>query len=97
MSTGEEILNAALARAREREAAYTPVDYHALNKMIKRQRAALTRAINSKDPVKVVKACKAAVDEWNRPGMAWPDDWSRWQRALHDALPMNQWVRLEDL
>jgi hypothetical protein len=48
-------------------------------------RAALTRAINSKSPGKVYSACVEAVVQWNRPGNYWPDDWSRWQRALNDA------------
>jgi hypothetical protein len=27
----------------------------------------------------------------------WPDDWSRWQRALDDVLPLDQMVSLDDL
>jgi hypothetical protein len=49
-------------------------------------RAALTRAINSKDPLKVYRACVAAVEQWETLlDHRWPDDWSRWQRALDDA------------
>lgn len=48
------------------------------------QKAALTRAINSKDPERVRRACIAAVTEWEAIGF-WPDDWSKWQRALDDA------------
>lgn len=55
------------------------------------QKAALTRAINSRDPSQVVAACKKAVAEWNGE---WPDDWSRWQRALSDVT---NYVQLEDL
>lgn len=61
------------------------------------QKAMLTRAINSKDPEKVKAACKAAVDSWNKPGNYWPDDWSRWQRALDDVYPVFEAPRLEDL
>ena len=28
--------------------------------------------------------CEKAVQEWDVIG-AWPDEWSRWQRALDDA------------
>jgi hypothetical protein len=50
-----------------------------------RQKAALTRAINSKDKAKIEAACKKAVAEWNAAGGQWPDDWNRWQIALDDA------------
>jgi hypothetical protein len=87
------------ARAREdRRAAATPrVDYAALNTMIRRQRAALTRAKNSGDLDKLVATIRAAVNEWNQPGAMWPDDWHRWQCALDDALPWNQQVDIRDL
>lgn len=91
------LVNRALDRSDRRAAATPRVDYDALNKMVKRQRAALTRAINSKDPNKVVLACRAAVQEWDKPGAMWPDDWSRWQRALDDVLPWNGRVDLQDL
>ena len=74
-----------------------PIDYARANAMIRRQRAALTRAVNSRDPAKVILAAQKAVSEWNQPGMAWPDDWSRWQRALDDVLPWNQRILLDDL
>ena len=44
----------------------------------------------------VLNACRDAVAEWDEIG-AWPDDWSRWQRALDDAYPLFQAPRLEDL
>lgn len=92
--SAKEIVDAAIARSEQR----TPprVDYDALNKMVKRQRAALTRA-KKKGPDAVVLACKEAVTEWNQPGAMWPDDWSSWQRALDDVLPMGRQVSLEDL
>jgi hypothetical protein len=90
-----------LARARQRSDlryALTPrVDYQALNKMVRRQRAALTRAVNSGDPERVVIVCRDAVREWNQPGCMWPDEWARWQRALDDVLPFHQQVNLADL
>lgn len=88
-------------RARQRSdlrAAATPrVDYRALNRMVRRQSAALTRAVNSGDPERVVIACRDAVREWNQPGCMWPDDWGLWQRALDDVLPFRQQVSLADL
>jgi hypothetical protein len=97
MTEAAKILSDALARARDRDERRVPVDYDALNKMVKRQRAALTRALNSKDRDRVVLACRDAVREWDRPGSMWPDDWSRWQRALDDVLPLDQMVSLDDL
>jgi hypothetical protein len=44
-------------------------------------KAKLTRA--GDDPVKIVAAVEEAVEIWENEG--WPDDWSRWQRALDDA------------
>lgn len=64
------------------------------NKKFAQQKSALTRAVNSGDPEKVKDACRKAVSEW---GTAWPDDWSRWQRALDDILPWSEQMRLEDL
>jgi hypothetical protein len=57
-----------------------------IQKAYRQQKAALTRAVNAKDPVKIKAAVTKAVREWNTwPGAAWPDDWSRWQRALDDS------------
>lgn len=97
MSEANEILASAHARSNARAAATPRVDYQALNRMVRRQRAALTRAKNSGDPDKVVVACRNAVREWNAPGVMWPDDWPTWQVALDDALPWNQRVDLRDL
>jgi len=49
----------------------------------RRQKTALTRAINSGDPVKVLDTVEKTLDEWS--GKAWPDAWHRWNNALHDA------------
>lgn len=97
MSEADQILASARAHERLLERKEVRVDYAALNKMVKRQRAALTRAENSGDPDKVVIACRNAVREWRKPGAMWPDDWSRWQRALDDALGVFNSVQLESL
>jgi hypothetical protein len=96
-----EILAKARAREAARAAAERPrADYAAANKMFRSQKAALTRAINSGDRDKVLVACEKAVREWNADfpfaGM-WPDDWSRWQRALDDVFPVFQAPELTDL
>ena len=97
--TGEAaaLMRRAEARGNARAARAVPVDYQALNAMVRRQRARLTRATRSGNPNAVVLACRDAVVEWNRPGSMWPDDWSRWQRALDDATGSLVAVRLEDL
>jgi hypothetical protein len=59
---------------------------HLTKKEHSAQKAALTRAINSGDPEKVVAACRSALRTWE--GKAWPDDWSRWNIALWDARGM---------
>ena len=82
-----ELLARARRRSDLRDAAEPRVDYKALNQMVRRQRAALTRAMNSGDPEQVVLACRDALREWNTPGSTWPDDWASWQCALDDVLP----------
>lgn len=94
--TAAEILARARAREKAREAAYKPIDYARMNRVSRSQKAALTRAINSGDRDKMVEVCAAAVTEWDEIG-AWPDDWSRWQRALDDVFPVFHAPRLEDL
>ena len=42
----------------------------------------LTRAINSKDPYKVVMTCRTARRMFE--AYTYPDDWTRWTRALDD-------------
>lgn len=61
------------------------------------QKAALTRALNKPEDVRaaaVLKEAQRAVREW---GQAWPDDWSRWQRALSDTRPWDDRIDLESL
>lgn len=78
------IIEDALARQRSRPAP-RPIDYDRMQRVRRGQKSALTRAINGGDPERIAAVCKAAVAEWNEIG-CWPDDWSRWQRALDDAL-----------
>ena len=76
-----------------------PPDYQAANKKYRSQKAALTRAGNSKDRDKVLAACVKVVSEWGAApfnGM-WPDDWARWQGALDDVFPVFRSPQLEDL
>ena len=73
-----------------------PIDYKLMNKRYRFQKAALTRAINSGDPNKVVEACRKAVREWDECG-GWPDGWHRWNIALSDALGLWSTTTLEDL
>lgn len=49
----------------------------------RRQKAALTRAVNSGDPRRVLATVEKTLGEWR--GKAWPDDWNRWRIALEDA------------
>ena len=78
------------------------IDYARMNAVHPKQKAALTRAVNAwrkggkQDNSAVVKACRAAVREWDEIG-CWPDDWSRWQIALSDTLHWSDGTRLEDL
>jgi hypothetical protein len=69
------------------------INYALMKKLHPQQKSALTRALKTKDPAKVRAVCAKAVREWETIG-AWPDDWSRWQRALSDMMVREQ---LEDL
>ena len=76
------------------------IDYRRMGRRFPQQKAALTRALNVKDPderrEKVIETCRKTVKEWDEIG-AWPDDWARWQRALSDQLHWSDPTRLEDL
>ncbi len=50
----------------------------------RRLKSNLTRAINSDDPLKVIKACREARDIFS--DCYWPDDWGRWSRAHESAV-----------
>ena len=88
------LIDAALARQDARPA--RRIDYDRMRRTFPKQKAALNRAVKTRDPEKVAAACKAAVTEWDEVG-AWPDDWSRWQRALDDVLPWHRQVDIKDL
>ncbi len=49
----------------------------------RRLKTALTRAINSGDPHKIVKTCNQAEAIFASQG--YPDSWSRWTKAKEDA------------
>ena len=78
------------------EPARRPIDYERMRREWPKQKAALTRAVKAKDPVKVAAVCIAAVKVWDEVG-AWPDDWAAFQRALDDVLPYHQQVQLDDV
>jgi hypothetical protein len=88
------LIDDAIARADARPA--KRIDYARMNRVLPRQKAALTRAVKTGDAEKIAAVCKAAVAEWNEIG-AWPDDWARWQRVLDDALPWHRSVEIGDL
>lgn len=71
------------------------IDYVRMKRTFPKQKAALTRALKTRDPEKVLAAAQAAVREWDEIG-AWPDDWARWQRALDDVYPMFSAPRMDD-
>ena len=60
------------------------IDYARMARVRRSQKAALTRALHSHNPDTVRRVVGEAVREWNEIG-AWPDDWSRWQRAFDES------------
>ena len=58
------------------------------------QKAGLTRAVASGDPKRVEAECRRVIErDWTEGSPHtpyWPDDWSRWQRALEDAFPWGE-------
>lgn len=89
----------ALHRNASRNSPQLPLDYPAMNARFRRQKAELTRAINSGDPERVQRTVVKHVREWNQPPFngVWPDFWARWQNALDDVLPLHSRVLLEDI
>lgn len=73
------------------------IDYETMNRNFPKQKAALTRAINSGDPEKVIATTRKTIAEWEAASGAWPDDFARWQRALDDILPWNESLNMEEL
>lgn len=78
MSTYREIL----AR-REEVARSLPKREYISNAEFRKLKSALTRAKNSGDPERVLKAVEDAVEVFN--AKIWPDDWAMWRVALEDA------------
>jgi hypothetical protein len=72
------------------------IDYERMQRTFPIHKKALDDAVKSGDVDKVREACRAAITEWDEIG-AWPDDWSRWERALNDMLPWNAGESLESL
>lgn len=70
------------------------INYDKMNREFRVQKAALTRAINSKDPQKVIDTTIKTIGQWDETG-AWPDDWARWQRALDDAFSAHRSAYVE--
>ncbi len=94
VSGADEIIADALQRTEVRAA--EPVRYLD-NATYRKQRTALTRAVNSGDPEKIRETVIKTVRQWNEGGYAWPDAWANWQVALNDTLPWNQIVDLADI
>jgi len=94
----QQLLARAHARDSVRAARSPRPDHQAAKPFFARQKGALTRAIKSKDPERVLLACRAVVRAWGEPPFdgAWPDDWARWQRALDDVFGFRS-VQLDDL
>jgi hypothetical protein len=89
--------------ARQREAinaaSVRQIDYARAKREHPKLKAALTRALNAPPTQRanlVILACRKAVREWDQWG-CWPDDWSRWQRALDDTLGLHGTVQLGSL
>ena len=60
------------------------INYDLMRREYPELKGALTRAVKSTDAHKVlaeVERAFARFDVWG----AWPDDWSRWERAKRDA------------
>jgi hypothetical protein len=60
------------------------IDYAAAQKLFVKHKGLLTRATKKGYPA-VLAACTQFVRDFAAIDAPWPDDWSRWQRALEDA------------
>lgn len=60
-----------------------PIDYAVMRKELPRLKAALTRAIKSGDPEKILAEVKKAYARFDQIG--WPDCWHRWEIAKTDV------------
>ena len=70
-------------RAIETARAAAPKREYITNAEYAKLKAALTRAKNTGDPERVLRAVEAAVEVFD--SKIWPDDWSSWRIALEDA------------
>ncbi len=61
-----------------------PIDYVKAQKLFVQHKGFLTRA-QKKGYGAVLAACTKFVRDYEAIDAPWPDDWSRWQRALEDA------------
>lgn len=61
------------------------IDYAAAQKSFKKHKGLLTRAKNSGDPHRVVKAVNTAFGEWDAMGIPYPDSHHTWSVAKQDA------------
>lgn len=61
------------------------INYALANKQWPVQKAALTRAAKSGDTAKIIATTERTIAQWEEVG-SWPDEWSRWQRALDDSF-----------
>ena len=76
-------------RAEAEKARREAEDAHArardtLQKEYKGLKTALTRALNTKDPAKILAEAERGLKRFEDLGTS-PDDWSRWERAKEDA------------
>lgn len=80
------------------------IDYQAANRKFRAQKSQLSRAVNQyqrgggqEAQARVRSVVEQHVQEWDLHPFngAWPDDWSRWQRALDDVGLY--YVSVEDL
>jgi hypothetical protein len=69
------------------------MDYAAANAQIRKDKAALTRALNKARKVGTVEAWRKVIDavdkataNWDAQRWAWPDSWHTWNIARQDAV-----------
>lgn len=58
-------------------------DWGLVTRLLRKHKAAVTRATNKQDWEGVKAACKAAFADFDQHG--WPDNWAHFQRAADDA------------
>ena len=58
--------------------------YELTQKEYRSLKTKLTKALNEKSTEKIIVECRKALSIFEEKGF--PDDWSRWQRAMDDAV-----------